>query len=71
MKKAQFIPMEKKNEHQVLQDIALTPQERVWNMFELMEALSFLQKSKPIEVAESRNCIILKRRNDGKLQERP
>jgi len=71
MKKAFFVSMEKKNELQVLEDISLTPQQRVWRMFELMEALSFLKKEKPVEITEGMVCITLKRKNaDGQLSQR-
>jgi hypothetical protein len=45
MKKAVFVPLDKKKEAQVLEDISLTPQQRVDRMFELMEALLYLQRN--------------------------
>jgi hypothetical protein len=66
VKKAYFVPMEKKHEAQVLQDISLSPSERVLRMFELMEALSFLRKYEPIQVSEGGVVVTLKRRKDGK-----
>ena len=69
MKKALFVPLKNKGDYQVLKDISLTPQERVWNMFDLMEALSYLRKEKPVEVKAEHGLtyITLKRRIDGKL----
>ena len=59
MRKAYFVPLERKQEAQVLQDISLTPRERVLRMFELMEALSFLRKHEPIQVSEGMSCIVV------------
>jgi hypothetical protein len=43
-KKAVFVPLVKKKEEQVLEDISLTPQQCVDRMFELIDALLYVQK---------------------------
>jgi hypothetical protein len=61
MKKAVFVQLENKKDAQVLADISLTPQQRVDRMFELIDALLYLQKE--YVLLEKENCITLRRRS--------
>jgi hypothetical protein len=60
MKKAVFVPMENKKDEQVAADMALTPQQRVDRMFELIDSLLHLQKE--YILVDKENCITLKRK---------
>jgi hypothetical protein len=61
MKKAVFIPLENKKDEQIAADMALTPQQRVDRMFELIDSLLHLQKE--YVLVDKENCITLKRRS--------
>jgi hypothetical protein len=61
MKKAVFVPLENKKDAQVIADMALTPQQRVDKMFELIDALLPLQKE--YILVDKENCITLKRKS--------
>ncbi len=67
MKKAVFVPFDKKKEAQVMEDISLTPQQRVDRMFDLIDALLYLQKE--YTLLEKENCITLRR--SAALSQRP
>ena len=67
MKKAYFVPLDNKKDEQIRLDISLTPQQRVDNMFDLVDALIYLQKE--YSLPEKSNCITLKKR--GALSSRP
>ena len=61
MKKAEFVPFEQKKDAQIAQDMALTPQQRVDRMFEMIDTLIHLQKQ--YVLPERENCITLHRKN--------
>lgn len=67
MKKAVFIALSAKKDQQVLDDIALTPQQRVDRMFDLMHDMALLTANVTMKPGE--NCIILRKRN-GSLSKR-
>ncbi len=59
MKKAVFVPLDKKNDNQILQDMALTRQQRVDRMFELINVQIRMQKR--YILPDRDNCITLHR----------
>jgi|GEM_PF-3539155 len=60
MKKAILVSVSEKKDHQILQDVARSPQERIDFMFDLIRATSRLQKNYT-HVAKP-GSIILKRK---------
>lgn len=64
-RKAEWIPLDRKKEAQVLEDISMTPQERVDRMFDLIDLMLSLQKEY-IDIPP-KNSITLKRRSGGSL----
>ncbi len=63
MRKATFIPFEKKKDDQVAFEASLTKQQRIDRMFELIDATIHLQK-KHIFIPQ-KNSITLKRKKVG------
>ncbi len=60
MRKAIFIPFEKKKDDQIAFEASLTGQERIDRMFELIDATMHLQKK--FTFIPSKNSITLKRK---------
>jgi hypothetical protein len=60
MRKAVFIPFEKKKDDQIAFEASLTGQQRINRMFELIDATMHLQKK--YAFLPSRNSVTLKRK---------
>ncbi len=65
MRKALLVPLKDKEQLAVTRDMALSPQQRVANMFELMAALHQLQQHAPLIPKDE--FINLKKRPGGVL----
>lgn len=64
---AELIPLDQKKEKQVLEDMALSPQERVDWFFRMNMELMSLQNPNLLPTPEKHEGITLKRVSNGKL----
>ena len=62
MKKAILVKLNEKKNAQIEQDIAMTPQERFYHMFKLIELATMFSKEKEIRQVEKENSFLLKRK---------